>query len=375
MPLTLELALGCARAWARDEAFHRHCLSDRRFMLDSARRSLGHRWSLGPVVGAWGAIVSFAATQAGCDRQQSTLAPAGREAQQIADLFWWMFGAGALIWLFMMGLGAYVLVSRRRPHSERQTRLFVIVGGAVLPTILLVILLCCGLAMLPRLVARAPTDSLTIDVHGVQWWWRVRYALADGESIELANEICLPVNEPVGFNLRSEDVIHSFWIPSIGGKVDMIPGRTTRLVLHPNRTGIFRGACAEYCGTSHALMNFYVRVVSRDEFDAWLARQKRDAVSPTEPSARRGAQLFVSSGCGACHTLRGTSARGRVGPDLTHFGSRHSVGAGILPNDRQSISHWLQRTGHIKPEVEMPDFHVLGEEQLADLAAYLEQLK
>ena len=311
----------------------------------------------------------------GCAGQQSAMQPAGREAQQIANLFWWMAGGATLVWLVMMSLATYTLVLHRGPHSERQTRLLVIMGGAVVPTVLLTILLCFGLSMLPGLVKPAPEGSLVIDVDGAQWWWRVRYAAESDTPIELANEVCIPVDEPVEFHLRSEDVIHSFWIPSIGGKVDMIPGRTTRLVLHPTRTGVFRGACAEYCGTSHALMNFYVRVVPRSEFDNWLDKQRENAAAPTDAAARRGQHIFVRSGCGACHSVRGTDARGAIGPDLTHVGSRLSVGAGILPNSTESLQRWLSLTGHIKPDAEMPAFDVLPENELLDLVAYLEQLK
>ena len=310
-----------------------------------------------------------------CAGQQSAMQPAGREAQQIANLFWWMAGAATLIWLVMMALATYALILRRQPHSERQTRLFVIMGGAVVPTVLLTILLCFGLSMLPKLVAPALAGSLVIEVQGVQWWWRFRYGADTARPVELANEVCIPVGEPVEFRLQSEDVIHSFWIPSIGGKVDMIPGRITRLVLHPTRTGIFRGACAEYCGTSHALMNFYVRVVSRADFDRWLENENRDAVVPVDEAAERGKRVFARSGCGACHTVRGTESSGNVGPDLTHFGSRLSLGAGMLPNRTDSITSWLRLTGHLKPDAEMPAFDVLSDEELRDMTSYLEQLK
>ena len=349
-------------------------------MLDSGNQSVVQDTAAqsrrGQLTCRWRGWLSGAiASLSGCATEQSALAPAGREAHQIAQLFWWMLGVGTVIWLVMMGLAFYALVLRREPHSERQTRLFVIVGGAVVPTVILTILLCFGLSMLPKLVAPAPAGSLVVRVQAAQWWWRVQYQAAGGESLELANEFCIPVDEAVEFRLESEDVIHSFWIPSLGGKVDMIPGRTTRLVLHPTRTGIYRGACAEYCGSSHALMNFYVRVVTRAEFDDWLKQQARDAAIPTEPDSLSGREIFLSSGCGACHALRGTSARGAVGPDLTHFGSRHSLGAGLLENNAQSIVRWLKLTEHLKPDVEMPAFHFLGEERLRDLAAYLEQLK
>lgn len=311
----------------------------------------------------------------GCAGVQSALEPAGREAERIGQLFWSMVVGGAIIWAIMFALTLYALYIRKDPHQERLTRWLVINGGAVVPTLILFFLLSFGLSMLPDLVRRAPEGSRVIEVYGVQWWWRVRYPTADGNAIELANEVCIPVDEPVEFHLASEDVIHSFWVPSIGGKVDMIPGRRTRLVLHPTKTGLYRGACAEYCGTSHAWMNFYVRVVTREEFDRWLARESQAHVPLETPAAERGAGVFLSRGCSACHTVRGTRADGKVGPDLTHFGSRHSLAAGALLSDSASIERWLRLSRHIKPDVHMPAFDMLSDGQMQDLVAYLEQLK
>ncbi len=204
-----------------------------------------------------------------------------------------------------------------------------------------------------------------------------------------------PVNQPVEFRLRSHDVIHAFWIPAFAGKVDMIPGRTTRLTVHRFAWGDIACACAEYCGESHALMNFDVRVVSSSEFEKWLIHQASPAGGPADsstiqaedpaavasPAAVTSAQsqpghaLFLATGCGACHTVRGTPAQGSVGPDLTHFGSRLSLGAGIFPVDHNSIVAWLRSTEHLKPAVHMPNFGDLQPEQLEQLATFLEQLK
>jgi cytochrome c oxidase subunit 2 len=170
-------------------------------------------------------------------------------------------------------------------------------------------------------------------------------------------------------------VIHAFWIPSLGGKVDMFPGRITRLKLEPTKTGTFRGACAEYCGLSHALMNFDVIVMERDGFDRWLAEQRQPASSPTEPLAAGGQQLFLRSGCHACHTIRGTEARGTIGPDLTHVGSRHSIAAGVLSNESEHFATWLSRPSGTKPGVKMPDFGMLSDDELQAIAAYLEGLQ
>ena len=340
--------------------------------MSGPKYSAGYRLLLGARV----AMVSGCAVMlSGCTGMQSALEPAGREAERIGNLFWAMVIGAAIIWAIMMALTLYATFFRKTPHPERLIRWLVIYGGAVVPTLILLVLLTFGLGLLPDLVRPAPQGSLVIEVHGVQWWWRVRYPTADGNAVELANEVWVPVDEPVEFHLASEDVIHSFWVPSIGGKMDMIPGRRTRLVLHPTKTGLYRGACAEYCGGPHAWMNFYVRVVSREEFDRWLARESQDHAPLQSPAAERGAEVFLSRGCSACHTVRGTRADGSVGPDLTHVGSRHSLAAGALLNDADSLEHWLRVTQHVKPGVHMPPFNMLSDEEMRDLVAYLEQLK
>ena len=337
----------------------------------------------------------------GCEGRQSALAPAGKEAAEIAALFYWMAGAGLLIWAVVIGLAFYLMFIAPTEHNERRSKLLIIGGGVVVPTLLLTLLLVLGLPMLPRLVAEAPEDALVIEVEGLQWWWRVKYpdaqaldefsvpaegrpirnasetTLSRGEetAVETANEIYLPVGQPVQFYLTSGDVIHSFWIPSLGGKVDMVPGRRTRLRLTPTRTGTYRGACAEYCGGSHALMNFDVVVVEPEEFEAWLAEQRQPAVVPSDEWASRGEALFQPHGCGACHTIRGTPAAGRVGPDLTHVGSRTSLAAAALPNDREYFARWIYDPGAVKPEALMPHFRHLPPDEIEALAAYLEALK
>ena len=310
----------------------------------------------------------------GCGGMQSALDPAGRGAERIADLFALMASGAVVIWVAVVGLSIYAFRIRPEPH-ERGHALLVIGGGAVFPTLVLCGLLVYGLAMLPELIAPAPEGSLSISVRGHQWWWRVRYPTPDGDTVELANELRLPVGEPVEFLLDSPDVIHSFWIPSLGGKLDMVPGRTTRLTLHPTRTGVFRGACAEYCGTSHALMNFYVIVMRRDEFDRWLTHQATAADPPAGALAERGSEVFLANGCGACHTVRGTPADGVIGPELTHVGSRLSLGAGIMQNRPEDFADWIARPDRIKPGVHMPAFGMLPSEDLRALAAYLDGLQ
>lgn len=312
---------------------------------------------------------------AGCTGPQSTLDPAGHGATRIAELFWWMTGGATLVWLFMLWLGWSALRGRVSKHTEQQARLYVIGGGVVFPTVVLAALLAYGLGMMPELRAPAPPGALKISVSGEQWWWRVRYHLPDGGTVELANEIRLPVGEAVEFELESPDVIHSFWIPSLGGKMDMIPGRRTRLVLQPTRIGTFRGQCAEFCGDSHALMAFPVVVMDRAAFGGWLAGQQQVAVLAEEPSRVRGRAAFLEHGCSACHTVRGTVARGVLGPDLTHVGSRLSLGADTVPNDPAGFVRWLADTNRVKPGVLMPHYGMLPREEHDALAAYLESLQ
>lgn len=313
----------------------------------------------------------------GCSGRQSALQPAGKGAEQIATLFWWMLAAAILIWLVMIALAIYSMRTHAEPGDTRISA-WIIGGGAIVPTIALSGLLVVSLPMLPDLLEPAPENALQIEVRAKMWWWRIRYLGPNnpgGTPIELANEIRLPVGEPVQFTLAADDVIHAFWIPSLGGKVDMIPGRITRLKLEATKTGTYRGACAEYCGASHALMNFDVIVMERPEFDAWLASQSEPATEPGQPDALRGKALFTTTGCHACHTIRGTPARGVIGPDLTHVGSRTSLAAAALQNDHDGFVKWIVDPKSIKPGAKMPRFDTLPDEDIQAIAHYLERLK
>jgi cytochrome c oxidase subunit II len=310
-----------------------------------------------------------------CDGPLSALSPAGLEAERIARLFWWMSGAGAIIWLAVVGLAIYAIRPERERHTLRGARTLIVVGGFVFPTVALAGLLSYSLAMLPDFLAPVPPGSLRVSVVGEQWWWRVRYHHPSRGVVDLANEIRLPAGEPVEFQLESRDVIHSFWIPSLAGKSDMIPGRRTRLRIEPLRTGVFKGVCAEYCGTSHALMGFPVVVLEKEEFESWLDRESEPAAMSDAPLAAWGRELFDTSGCGACHTVRGTNADGFLGPDLTHVGSRLRLGADLLPNTLEDFELWISRTEELKPSVHMPPFGMLPPSELTALAAYLGSLK
>lgn len=313
----------------------------------------------------------------GCSGPRSALDPAGDAAERVTNLYWWMVAGSVVIFLMVIGLTIYAIRARRQPDNERKSNLLIIGGGVIFPVVVLTALLAHGLAMLPDFTGSAPAGSLKITVHGKQWWWRVKYESAAGQWVELANEIRLPVNEPVEFRLESYDVNHSFWIPPLGGKLDLIPGRVTRLALKPTRTGVFQGVCAEYCGLSHAFMQFPVVILEKAEFENWLTHQSEAAAQSADAEVIRGQELFFANACNACHTVRGGArpAQSAIGPDLTHVGSRLSIAAGRLPNDVESIARWIARTNSIKPGTLMPAFTNLPPEDLRALAIYLKSLE
>jgi cytochrome c oxidase subunit 2 len=217
--------------------------------------------------------------------------------------------------------------------------------------------------------------GLVLEVTSQQWWWTIQYQNDDpSQSFQTANEIHLPVDVPVTITLRSPDVIHSFWVPNLHGKQDLIPGRDTDIHLHPTRTGVFRGQCAEFCGAQHAHMALYVFVESQSDFDRWRAGQLQAASDPRDSMAARGRAAFMSSACPLCHTIRGTDAAGVMGPDLTHVGSRASLAAGALENNRGNLAAWIAEPQVIKPGNHMPavglDLH-----DLQSITAYLDGLK
>ena len=314
---------------------------------------------------ALGALLALAGPAVG-QPVQSALHPAGAEAAAIARLFWIMAGSGAAIWLVVMGFAIYAVLGRNRPRTERFADRFILVGGVIFPTITLAALLVFGLRLLPVWTENQPPD-LRVHVSAEQFWWRVTYETPDGRLIESANEAHLPADAVVEFVLTSPDVIHSFWIPALGGKMDAIPGRTNVLRLTPTRPGTYRGVCAEYCGLSHALMAFVVEVQPADTFAAWLA----DEAAP----AKADAAPFRYAGCAACHSIRGVMEQGRIGPDLTHLASRRTIGAGTLPLTQAALRDWLTATEAIKPDVHMPAFDMLPDAEIDRLVAALMELR
>ncbi len=329
--------------------------------------------------GRWiAAIIACLASGCTAGVRQSALHPAGPAAAEMAWLWWVMCGAFTAVFLLVLVLVWMALV-RRAPSGNAETGFqgsvpplgrngFVVAGGIVLPVIVLVPLLFLSLESSAKL--RQPQEALTIRVVGKMWWWEVSYP---EQGIVTANEIHIPAGEQVRLELESTDVVHSLWVPNLNGKRDMIPGITNEFWLQADEPGVYRGQCAEYCGLQHANMVLNVVAHPPDEFEEWMAeRQPADAM-PADADLVRGHDVFQSSGCAACHAVRGTAAAGKAGPDLTHFGSRLTV-AGVVPNNRGNVAGWIADPHAIKPGVKMPRTYLHADDLLA-LTSYLESLK
>ncbi|TNF22635.1 MAG: c-type cytochrome [Rhodobacteraceae bacterium] len=309
-----------------------------------------------------------------CSGPQSVLDPAGRDAEVLAVLFWWMLGGAVLLWLAMNGLFFYVTRMKERAFSPQAADRLIVFGGVVFPTVVLAVLLSFALSEMPR--QRDLGEGLTLRVTGESWWWRVEYRTEDTETpVISANEIRLPAGSRSELELAANGYIHSLWIPALGGKTDLIPGRETRMSLEPVTPGEYGGQCAEFCGESHAKMALRAVVLPPEEFAAWLEQQAAPATPPETETARRGQAVFLREGCGACHAIRGLGARGTIGPDLTHLGGRRTLAAGVLPMSRAALEDWLRAPEAIKPGVRMPAYGHLAAADLAALATFLEGLK
>jgi cytochrome c oxidase subunit 2 len=314
-------------------------------------------------------------------RWQSALDPAGPQAARIATTWWIFFAVCAGVYVVTMAVLAWVLTHPRGnqglapdPYGERVMGRGV-AGGIVLTTVILFGLLVTTVAAGRRVSAFEGKDALTIEITGHQWWWEIGYRdVLPSQRVLTANEIHLPIGVPVHLELTSHDVIHSFWVPNLHGKVDLIPGRKTGLVLQADREGEFGGQCAEFCGMQHAHMRMRIVAEPMERFQAWLYRQRDPAVPPTDPQAEHGRQVFMGGPCATCHTIKGTSASATTGPDLTHVASRRSLGADSIPNTRGHLAGWILDAQSVKPGSRMPSMAFPAEDVHA-LIAYLETLK
>lgn len=298
--------------------------------------------------------------------------PAGPYAGSITTLSWILIAMAVAVFALVLVALWIALFGGSALKARLGGPTIVWAGGIVFPVVVLSALLIYGLSLTRNLTDPVPSDAMRVRITGEMWWWRVAYLDGKGRPFMLdANELHIPAGRPVLLELESNDVIHSFWVPRLSGKLDMVPGRRNTLPIQADKPGTYSGQCAEYCGGPHALMGFVVVAHVPAEFDAWLASRR----APRSAIAMEGAALFRSAGCAACHRIAGTDANGTAGPDLTHVGSRRSLGAGILPNHRGTLMGWIGDSQAIKPGNRMPPYKMLSAQELTALATYLEAQK
>lgn len=312
-------------------------------------------------------LLALVTTGCGGNDFQSALHPASSEARAISWLWWVMVIVYGAVFVFTLALAAVAVLKKKPEDGEVAeapggSQKFVVVAGIVVPSIILLGMLVYSLKASSAM--RIPETDFVIRITSHQFWWDVRYP---GPGIVTANEIRIPAGVPVRLELTSADVIHSFWVPNLHGKIDMFPDHWTRFWLQAERTGIFRGACAELCGDQHALMGLDVIVMEPEAFDAWVTGKR--APSP-ELKASRGHELFFSAGCAACHAIDGTEAVADLGPDLTHLAERLNLAAAFLPNNPENLARWIAHPQDLKPGNRMPPTDL----EPADLQALVEYL-
>jgi cytochrome c oxidase subunit II len=310
----------------------------------------------------------------------STLTPAGPAASYLVGLTWTLIATLGVVYVLVLALlGVAVLRARRSRHApspddDRRAVTAVVIGGVVVPALVGAVLVGTTLRGLAALTPGRAANELTVEVTGYQWWWEIRYPDADpAREVTTANELHVPAGRRVRLRLTSRDVIHSFWVPALQGKMDLIPGRTTEIAFQADRPGVHRGQCAEYCGTQHARMAFWVIVDSPGDFDAWLGRESRPAAEPLGEQAQRGKAVFLAQSCAGCHAVRGITV-GVGGPDLTHVASRRSLAAGTLDNVPGNLAGWIADPQGLKPGNRMPRVP-LAAADLHALVAYLGTLR
>ena len=320
---------------------------------------------------------------AGCAESPSMYHPAGPAAGLIARLGWLFTIVAMAVTALVVGVLLAALFRRRRDQTHsveqagdpRSATRWIVIGGVILPAAILVV--CFVFTLLTQsAIARPPTPPVaTLRVTAHRWWWEVQYVGSrPSETVVTANELHIPVGRAVRIQLVSHDVIHSFWVPELAGKTDVIPGQENTLWLQADRPGRYRGECAEYCGLQHAHMDFTVVADAPADFAAWLVDQRAEAVPPVDSVAAAGLAVFHGSACAACHAIRGTDMLARLGPDLTHLADRQTLGAGTLVNTRGNLAGWIANPQSLKPGSGMPNVPLSGRE-LQALVAYLETLK
>ncbi|OAL60869.1 cytochrome c oxidase subunit II [Halomonas sp. ALS9] len=316
----------------------------------------------------------------GCAGDKSILDPAGQAARDVVMIWWVMLGFGTVVLVLVTAFWLYTFKRKevvRTPADERKiARRWIIGGGIVLPVASITALLAFGVPTGQRLLPLPLADPPeVIEVIGHQWWWEVRYPGAEGGEVVTSNQLIMPAGEPVDFHVTGADVIHAFWVPRLGGKIDMVPGRVNKIRLEADEPTVFGAQCAEFCGAQHAQMQLYVEAVERDEYEAWLAARQTDqlaALAVNDQQHDSAREAFMTH-CASCHRVAGLSS-GREGPDLSDLGSRTSLGAGIMAMEKGAITRWLQHHQDLKPGNKMPPHDDIETATLESLGAWLETL-
>jgi cytochrome c oxidase subunit 2 len=317
----------------------------------------------------------------GCQPTVSALDTAGAEGTAITRLAWFLIILGTVVFVIVVGVLIAGLLQERKgvAHDVDLTprgSAFVMVGGAIIPTLILALVFI--MSVRAGVPAFTRNDARTFRITGHQWWWDVEYIdSSPSRRFHTANELHVPIGESIRVLAESRDVIHSFWIPQLQGKTDLIPGTTNVFWIRALRPGTYRGQCAEYCGLQHSLMAFTIIAESPARFRAWLAGQEEPARDspPSDSMTFAGRTIFANATCATCHSVRGTNARGQVGPDLTHVGSRLTLAAGTLPNTLAAMQAWITNAQSLKPGALMPSMPVYDGPSLRALAAYLMNLR
>jgi len=315
---------------------------------------------------------------AGCSGSHSILDPAGLAARDVAWLWWGMLAGFGLVFVGVVALWLAAFRPRERParspdQERRLARSWILGGGILLPGVTILVLLAFGVPTGQRLLPLPLPGGETprvIEVTGHQWWWEVRYPDEAGEVVT-ANHLVMPAGEPVDFHVTGADVIHAFWVPRLGGKIDMIPGRINRIRLEADAPGVFGAQCAEYCGVQHAHMQLHLEAVAPAAFEDWLAARREPPPEPDDSHA--AARDTFAAHCASCHRVAGLSDGG-IGPDLSDLGARATLGAGTLAMEEGAIARWLAEHQRLKPGNRMPAHDHLAPEDLEVLGAWLETL-
>jgi cytochrome c oxidase subunit II len=322
-------------------------------------------------------VAAVAALMPACSgNPPSTLDPKGSGAERIADLTYLLLWISAAVFVLVtIGLAVSVIKGRGKSDEvdKREVRWggpFILVSGGVIPALVLAGAFAISVRDQALLSKAAEASVMTIDVVGHLWWWEARYP----NGAVTANEIHIPVGETVRLRLTTDDVIHSFWVPQLQAKTDMINGHVNYMWLNADEPGRYRGQCAEFCGLEHAKMLVYVVAEPRPAFDRWVDNEALDVAAPFTPAAEEGERVFLEESCAGCHAIRGTDARETLGPDLTHLATRETLASGIIPNTRANLEDLILHPQSVKPGITMPPT-TLTEDELAALLDYLEQLR